>query len=70
MKVQPMEMLDQLPDATRLCGAAKASAEEAAFEDAREAYAVATGDPTIENFRAAVRAYDALLALVKGEVKL
>ena len=59
-----------LPDVTHMCGTEKRRAEDEAFEDAREAYAVATSHPSIENFRAAVRAYDDLIALVKREVKL
>ncbi len=60
----------ELPDVTNLVGSTQAKAEEDAYERAREAYAVATSHPSIENFRAAVREYDDLLAIVKGEVRL
>lgn len=70
MSVPAKTILDQLPDVTRVCGSEKSRKEEDAYERTREAFAVATSHPSIENFRAAVRAYDDLVALVKGEVKL
>lgn len=65
-----LSRFDDGPDVTAQLGSQKKRAEDAAFEEAREAFAVATGHPSIENFRSAVVAYDDLVALVKSEVKL
>lgn len=60
----------ELPDVTAMAGSVQRKAEDAAYERAREAYAVATSHPTIENFRAAVQSFDDLVLTVKGEVQL
>lgn len=57
--------LEDMPgvDVTHLAGNDLDTPERRAFEAYREAFAVATSHPSVENFRACVTAHDRFLAL-------